>query len=360
MSTHDGPAGAAAGSVGVPGGSGRARRGLPRTLPRALLRVLRLAGYLLVAGFLGWQVWRVRAGLADSLRTVGGTRVAVAVAVTSLAWLPGFVAWHLVLAGLGTRLPIGESFRVRFVAQLTNYLPGGVWPALAVAVQARQRGHPPGRFAAAFLGTQALTLLVGLLVGLLALPALVVANAAWWLLLPAAVVGLVPVAAPGVLRALLAGAQRLARRGDPAVPLPDRRTLTVASGLAGAGWLLGGAHVAILAAAFGTGGWTASAVGVGGFAISVVAGTAALVLPRGLGAREVALGLVLTTLLAGPALVTVVALSRVVITAADAVGAAIGFTVLAWHRRAAAAAAPPARPAGLAGAAAATGKGEPC
>jgi Lysylphosphatidylglycerol synthase TM region len=317
---------------------------------RAVFAALRVAGYLLIAGFLGWQVWRVWSGLAQSLRTVGGTRIAVAVAVTSIAWVPGFVTWHLVLAGLGTRLPLAEAYRVRFLAMLTNYVPGGVWPAVALAVQAKQRGHSPGRFAAAFFGAQALTLLTGLVVGLLALPVLVTENAAWWLLLPAAAVGLAPVAAPGLLRAMLGGAQRLVRRGGAAVLLPDRRTLTVASGLAGVSWLLGGAHVAILAAAFGTDAWTAVAVGVGGFALSVVAGAAALVLPRGLGAREVALGLVLATVLAGPALVTVVALSRVVVVAADAVAAAIGFAVLFWQRRSArpsepAGPAPPAGPA---------------
>jgi len=311
---------------------------------RGLFAALRIGGYLLIFGFLGWQVWRVRAGLAGSLRTVGGTRIAVAVAVTSLAWVPSFLAWHLVLAGLGTRLPLAESYRLRFLAMLTNYLPGGVWPAVALAVQAKQRGHPPGRFAAAFIGTQLLTLLVGLVVGLLALPVLVTANAVWWLLVPAAVLGLTPVAAPGLLRALLGGVQRLLRRGGTPVPLPDRRTLTVASGLAGAGWLLGGAHVAILAAAFGTDAWTAAAIGIGGFALSVAAGAAALVLPRGLGAREVALGLVLATLLSGPALVTVVALSRAVITAADAVSTVVGFAVLFWQRRSAARAVPATGP----------------
>jgi len=87
-------------------------------------------------------------------------------------------------------------------------------------------------------------------------------------------------------------------------------------------------HVAVLAAAFGVGAGPALALGIGGFALSVVAGGVSFVLPQGLGAREVALGLVLTTLLTGPALVTVVALSRVVVTAGEALGMAVGFAVL--------------------------------
>ena len=46
-------------------------------------------------------------------------------------------------------------------------------------------------------------------------------------------------------------------------------------------------------------------------------------MPGGLGARELVLGLTLATLLTGPALVTVVALSRILVTVTDA---ANGFT----------------------------------
>ncbi|HVQ94854.1 MAG TPA: hypothetical protein VMU51_27730, partial [Mycobacteriales bacterium] len=152
-------------------------------------RALRIACYPLVVGLLGWQVWRVRAGLADSLRTVGPTRVAVCMALTSVAWIPGFFSWRLVLAGLGTRLPVPVAYRMRFLAMLTNYLPGGVWPAVALAVQARQRGLPPARFAGSFVVGHALAVLAGLVVGLLALPVLVPGHPAWWLLVPVVAAG---------------------------------------------------------------------------------------------------------------------------------------------------------------------------
>jgi uncharacterized membrane protein YbhN (UPF0104 family) len=101
--------------------------------------------------------------------------------------------------------------------------------------------------------------------------------------------------------------------------LPDRRTLAVATGWMVIGWLISGTHIAVLAVALGADAGQALTIGIGGFALSVVAGVATLVLPTGFGAREVVLGLTLATLVSGPALVTVVALSRVLITVIDLV-----------------------------------------
>jgi uncharacterized membrane protein YbhN (UPF0104 family) len=99
-----------------------------------------------------------------------------------------------------------------------------------------------------------------------------------------------------------------------------------------AGWLVSGAHVALLAVALGAGPAQAVTVGVGGFALSVVAGVVSVLMPSGLGPREVVLGLTLATLLTGPALVTVVALSRVLITVGDLLVSAAVLGALAVRR----------------------------
>ena len=62
---------------------------------------------------------------------------------------------------------------------------------------------------------------------------------------------------------------------------------------------------------------------VGGFALSSVVSILAVVLPAGLGAREAVLLLTLGAVLTGGALVTVVALSRILTTTADLIGAAV-------------------------------------
>jgi glycosyltransferase 2 family protein len=288
----------------------------------------RTAGYALVFAFLAYQVWRTRHGLAASLRTVGWATVMLAGGLAAVGGVPGMLGWYLLLTRLGSRMGFPAAVRVYFVAGLARYLPGGVWPVVAHAAMARPLGEPPARLAGAFIASQGLAIVAGMGVGVLTLPRLVAAEPLWWLLVPVFVAALVPLAAPRLLANLLGAGQRLLRRGARPLDLPDRRTLVATTGLMAAGWLISGAHIAVLAVALGADPAHAATVGVGGFALSVVAGAIAIVMPSGIGVREVVLGLTLATLLTGPALVTVVGLSRVLITVGDAVISAAVLAVL--------------------------------
>lgn len=296
-------------------------------------RVLRIVAYTGVGGFLAYQLWRSRSGLAGSVRTIGLGNAVLAGLLAGVGGVPGMFGWRALLAGLGTRLPLPVALRVYFLAGLTRYLPGGVWPAVAHAAMARGLREPPARLAAAFLASQGLAVVAGLAVGLLALPKLIATDPAWWLLLPALLAALLPLARPQLLAGLLGFAQRLLRRSGPTPTLPDRRTLLGATALMALGWLVSGAHIAVLAAALGAKPVAALTVGVGGFSLSVVAGVVALVLPSGLGARELVLGLTLATLLTGSALVTVVALSRVLITVVDLASTGLVLAVIGVRTR---------------------------
>ncbi|MEU4831361.1 hypothetical protein [Streptosporangium sp. NPDC023615] len=303
------------------------RRDGDRTVARRVFAGLRMIAYLLVLGFLGYQLWRVRHGLGDSLRLVAWGDALLAMALTAVGGVPGFFGWRMLLAGLGTRLPLPTAIRVFFLAGLTRYLPGGVWPAVAHAAMARPLGEPPARLAGAFVATQGLAVIAGLAVGLVALPWLVAADAVWWALLPVLAAASVPLAAPRLLERLLGVAQRVLRRGGEAPALPARRTLFAVTGLMTVGWLISGLHVTVLAVALGAPPAGALTVGIGGFALSTVAGVVTLVMPSGLGPREAVLGLTVATLLTGPGLVTLVALSRVLITVGDVISTAV---VLGW------------------------------
>jgi uncharacterized membrane protein YbhN (UPF0104 family) len=298
-----------------------------------VVRVLRAAVAVLLLGFLGWQLCRVRAGLGANLRAVGWGAGILGTVLAVAGGLPGMFAWRLLLARLGTRLPWATALRLYLVAGLTRYLPGGLWPAVTHAAAARPLGESPARLAGAYAATQGLGVIAGLAVGLVALPRLAAADPAWWLLLPVLAAALVPLAAPRLLGVLFGLGQRVLRRGGRPPALPDRRTLLVVAGLMTAGWLGYGLHIVVLAVALGADPAGALTVGVGGFALSVVAGVFAAVLPSGLGVREVVLGLTFATLLAGPALVTLVALSRVLMTLADLLGTTTVLAVLAWAGR---------------------------
>jgi hypothetical protein len=100
-------------------------------------RVLKVVAYAVAIAFLGYQLWRVRDGVGESLRTVGWANVVLATLIGIVGGVPGFFAWRLLLAKLGVCLPLVTAVRVFFLAGLTRYLPaGGVWPALAHAVAA--------------------------------------------------------------------------------------------------------------------------------------------------------------------------------------------------------------------------------
>lgn len=300
---------------------------------RAALQTLRIMGYAVVCAFLGWQVWRVRHGLTGSLTSIGWPALTVATALAAVGWLPGFLGWRTLLVGLGARLTLVEAGKVYFLAGLTRYLPGGVWPVLAHAALARTLREPPARLAAAFLASQLVGVIAGLAVGLLALPRLIAAHPLWWLLVPVLVVSSLPLIFPRLLGPMVRAGQRLLRRPAAEITLPGRATTLRATGLMLVGWLITGAHVATLAIALGAPPLPAVTIGVGGYAVSVLIGGLAVLLPRGIGAREVVLGLTLAGLLGGPALIAVVALSRVLLTVVDAVTTAAVLGALAWTGR---------------------------
>jgi uncharacterized membrane protein YbhN (UPF0104 family) len=297
-------------------------------------RALRVVVYLLAFGFLGYQLWRVRDGLGASLRTVGWANAVLATLLGILGGIPGFFAWRMLLSKLDVRLPLRTAVRVFFLAGLARYLPGGVWPAVAHAVAAKPLGAPPARMAGAYLASQVLGLVAGIAVGLLALPRLVAADPIWWILLPILLAALLPLASPRLLAAAVCVARRVLRRPDTGgFPLPGSGTLLAVTGLSAAGWVITGLQVTVLAVALGAPLGPAILVGVGGFALSMLAGVLAVIMPSGLGVREVILGLTLATLVSGPNLVTVVALSRVVLTIGDLASTALVLGLLGWTVR---------------------------
>jgi uncharacterized membrane protein YbhN (UPF0104 family) len=300
---------------------------------RLLLAAARTAAYVLALSFLAYELWGARHGLAGNLRRVGWRNALIAVALLAAGGLPGFFGWRILLTRLGTRLPLPTAIRLFFLAGLTRYLPGGIWPTVTHAALARPLGEPPARLAGALGASQGLTVIAGLGVGLLALPRLVAAHAIWWALLPVLVLALLPVFAPGLLGRLLRLAQRILRGTGPPVEMPGRGVLLAVAALMGVGWLVTGLHIVVLAIALGASPAGTLTVGIGGFALSVVAGLFAVLTPGGLGVREAVLALTLATLLTGPALVTLIILSRVLTTAADLASTAVVLGWLAWRTR---------------------------
>jgi uncharacterized membrane protein YbhN (UPF0104 family) len=242
-----------------------------------------------------------------------------------------FLLWRGVLDLLGSPVPVRTAARIFFVAQLGKYLPGSLWPVVAQMRMGKEAGIPRQRIALAFALTLGLSVVWGLLIGLLGLPALVTGgegHLAWALLVvPLGVLLLLP----RPLNWVLDRGLRLLRRPGLEQPLPGR-AVVVGSAWTVAFWVVFGLHVWLLAVGVGADPLVALPVAIGGFALAFSVGPLLVVLPAGAGVREAALVVLLSPVL-GVAPATAVALtSRGVLMVTDGL-LAVGAGVLAPRRR---------------------------
>lgn len=256
---------------------------------------------------------RVRAALAD---TSPGWLVLALVAAAIGQWA-SMLGFRSALSATSRRLPVGDAARMFFLSQLGKYLPGSIWPLLAVTEMGRRYGV--ARREAAVAGVLALlfSLVVGTLVGILFL--LAGLAGAWWLLLflpPTVALAHPRVIGFGVERAL-----RLARR-EPVELHLHGATLLGVLGWPVISWVFLGLQCWALVVALGgpvLGSLTAS---VGGFALAYTAGTLFVPAPAGAGVREAVLGFALVGVIAQSSLghdkvLVIVLLSRVLLALLD-------------------------------------------
>lgn len=241
--------------------------------------------------------------------------VVALVAATASVFVP-VMGWRALMAGFGSPLRVTVAIRVVFLSQLGKYLPGSIWPFLAQVELGREHGVPRRRSLTVGLLTVGISLIMGLAVAAATLP-LVSPTAArryGWVL--AATPLLLAMLHPYVLNRVLDRILRLTRRP----PLESRlslRTIAVAAAWATAGWLLAGAHIAVLAVDLGARGDSTYVAATGAYALAWSVGFLVVFAPAGLGVREVALTAGLAPVLGTGEAVLVVIASRLLVTVAD-------------------------------------------
>jgi uncharacterized membrane protein YbhN (UPF0104 family) len=298
-------------------------------------------GVLVVVGVV-WALAGSWHEVSADLARVSPVALAGSTALALLALVMTLVGWRAMLSDLGSPLPIGPASGVLFVGQLGKYLPGSVWTVVVQAEVASRLGVPRKRTAVVGMLSVLLSALAGLAVGVLALPALLEAGGGrvYLLLVVALLVGL-GFLHPRVLNALVSRALRLARR-EPLERGLSGRAIAVTMTSFVLAWLLLGLHVWVLATDLGAPAGAAFVPAVLGYALAASVAMLAVVLPAGLGLRELLLVVLLTGPLDRSAATAVVLLSRFLVTGADVVAALVGWTydrshhLLAARREAAA------------------------
>lgn len=279
--------------------------------PRTSWRRALVSGLLVVAMVVAFG-WALAGRWDEIVDRLADQQPAVLLGALGLA-LAGvymsFLLWRGTLSTLGSDLPLRPAARLFFVTQLGKYLPGALWPVLAQMRMGRELGVPRQRMALAFLLTLGLATVVGILVGVTALPALLRAEGRVVLLglLALPLLGLLFV--PAVLNWSLNLALRMIRRPGLEQPLEGRDVVRGVT-WALAFWLVYGGHVWLLAVGLGAEPLEALPVAIGGFAVAFSLGPLLVVLPAGAGVREAVLVVLLASVLTTSEAVAVALTSR--------------------------------------------------
>lgn len=280
-----------------------------------------------------WLLARQGDELEASVRRLSAGRMALSAVLAAGATTCLARVWLALLGGLGVVVGRRDAATVFYLSQLGKYVPGSVWPVAAQVHLGGRWGAPRRAVLAASLLLLVVMAATGIAVGALLLPWTSPEGLRryWWLLLLLA--PLVALLHPRALTALLARAGRAGASGtDPTVPVSrvSGRGVARAVGWAVVGWVLLGAHLSVLLAAFGPVGPSDVAAAVGGIALAWAAGLAFVPAPAGVGVREGVLLLALAPTAGHDAALTVAVASRVLLVLTD-----VALAGAAWASRAA-------------------------
>jgi uncharacterized membrane protein YbhN (UPF0104 family) len=296
------------------------------------LRVLTVAvvGYFVVATTV--DLW------PDVRETFGRLSWPVLIISTVFAALSigaSMVGWRSILADLGHPIPLRAAAQINLVGQLGKYVPGSVWAYVLQMQLARRVGVPRSR---GFLASLVLTLIgvtAGVTVGALGLRAMAERGDSTSRAVLYVALALLPVALaycnPWALSRLIGLALRITRR-DPLARSLSWRGVLGTFGWAVLGYAFAGVHLWLLAGSVAGTGVKGLVTCASAFALAMIAGTFAFLLPSGLGVRE----FVIAATLSGAGVpygqaYALALVSRLLITVADVVAA--GSAALVAARR---------------------------
>ena len=327
------PARGAGPTAGAAAGEGNGRGARARMSRRR--RAIDIARYVLLVAVLGavaYTLWRNWAAVSEQLSRLSWQVVLMSFLVGLLPPVFTMLGWRVLLADLGTRLPLAPAASVFLVGQLGKYLPGSVWSVVMQTEMGHRLRVPRRRLAVAGVVMLGLSALGGAVVGLPAVPILLAGHSdvsPWW-----AVAGIVLALAamwPPLINWFAARALRLMRRAPLEHELSGGAVVRC-MGWVVAAWVGSGVSVWVLARALApdAGPGDLLYVCVCGYALASVLGMLAVLLPAGIGLRDAVLGIGLATLMTPAAAAAVVVVARFLAVVVDVVVAGGAWL---WARR---------------------------
>jgi glycosyltransferase 2 family protein len=265
-------------------------------------------------------------GVHASLIKIGFGSAVLAMACVLAALLALMQQYRVLLGALGSPLPVRVAAQILFVGQLGKYLPGSVWPVLAQMELGAAHEVPRRRSASASVLTMLLSLLAGILVGLVMLPFSKGAGPYWWVFLFAPPILLLLY--PKVLNRVLGWLLRLVRRPALEQPLSGRAIATALTwGVVS--WVLFGLQIWVLGERLGLTSASGALLAIGAFSFAWCAGFLVVFVPAGAGIREIVLIALLSPVIGADKAGAIALVSRVLMTLGDLVTAGTA----AWFAR---------------------------
>lgn len=292
-------------------------RGRLKTAARALFLVL-AAAFLVIAVATTWD------GFVQALADLTWDAVASAFLACLIALLVNSLSWRAVMAAVGLDATIFQAMRVFLLSQIGKYVPGSIWPVLAQAEFARDHGVSRARAMTGSIVAMIVGVITAGIVGALgiALSAPDALAEYWWVIVAAA--GLACLLIPQLLARVVALAFRITRRQETPARIGGVH-IAASAGWSILMWLILGLHAWVLLRQMAP--ETTFALAAGAFAFAWLVGFIVVFAPAGVGAREAALVLALSSVTDAATALSFAIISRFLMTAADAVGFGIGFAI---------------------------------
>lgn len=238
------------------------------------------------------------------------------------------LAWHALIADLGSRPKLPTTWQIFFAGQLGKYVPGSVWPVLMQMELAAEHSIPRNRSAAASVVQMGLTLVTGAVISVAALPFVGghASLALVWIVIVMIVAAFL--LHPRIANPVLNFGLRLAHRPALEHPLSWRGLLLATAGQT-VGWLLFAVPVFLVGRDLGDHSRRYLLLCIGAFAVAWVAGFVFVLAPAGAGVRETLLVAVLgASELSAASALTVALISRLLMTVGDVIVGAIAFAAI--------------------------------